>query len=40
MNRRIACGAFVLALLALAFAVADTTAPANLTASLTAGKCN
>jgi hypothetical protein len=38
MNRRIACGAFLLALLALAFAVADTTTPANLTASLTAGK--
>ena len=38
MNRRILCGAFLLALLALAFAVADTTTPANLTASLTAGK--
>ena len=38
MNRRIACGAFVLALVALAFAVADTTTPSNLTASLTAGK--
>src|ERR1700689_2068024 len=38
MNRRIACGAFLLALMALAFAVADTTTPANLTASLTAGK--
>jgi hypothetical protein len=38
MNRRIACGAFVLALVALAFAVADTTTPANLTAGLTAGK--
>jgi hypothetical protein len=38
MNRRIVCGAFLLALLALAFAVADTTTPANLTASLTVGK--
>src|SRR5580700_2236096 len=38
MNRRIACGALLLTLLALAFAVADTTTPANLTASLTAGK--
>ena len=37
MNRRIACAAFVLALVALAFAVADTTTP-NLTASLTNGK--
>jgi hypothetical protein len=37
MNRRILCGAFALALLALAFAVADTTTP-NLAASLTAGK--
>ncbi len=37
MNRRILCGAFVLALVALAFAVADTTTP-NLAASLTAGK--
>jgi hypothetical protein len=38
MNRRIACGCFVLALLVLAFAVADTTTPANLTANLTLGK--
>jgi hypothetical protein len=38
MNRRIVCGCFVLALLALAFAVADTTKPANLTANLTSGK--
>jgi hypothetical protein len=38
MNRRIAGGSLVLALAALAFAVADTTKPANLTASLTSGK--
>jgi hypothetical protein len=38
MNRRIVCGAFLLALLALAFAVADTNTPVDLTASLTAGK--
>ena len=38
MNRRIACGAILLALVALAFAVADTTTTPNLTASLTAGK--
>ena len=30
MNRRIACGAFLLALMALAFAVADTSTPGNL----------
>jgi hypothetical protein len=38
MNRRIFGAASVLALLALAFAVADTTTSPNLTASLTAGK--
>ncbi|HKE28540.1 MAG TPA: hypothetical protein VKB88_39590 [Bryobacteraceae bacterium] len=38
MYRRIACGCFVLALLALAFAMADTTKPASLTANLKAGQ--
>ena len=37
MNRRIFGAASVLALLALAFAVADTTTSPNLTASLIAG---
>jgi hypothetical protein len=38
MNRRITFACCALALLALAFAVADTTKPANLTANLTSGK--
>ncbi len=38
MNRRIARECCALALLALAFAVADTTKPVNLTANLTSGK--
>ena len=38
MNRRFAGALLALSLLALAFAVADTTKPANLSASLTSGK--
>lgn len=38
MKRRMLCGLCLLALITLAFAVADTTKPASLMASLTAGK--
>ena len=38
MNRRMVCGLCVLVLAALAFAVADTTKPANFLASLAPGK--
>src|SRR5579883_3040703 len=38
MNRRVLCALTVLVLATLAFALADTTKPANLTASLSSGK--